>query len=74
MAQVIMGGGLSNFLPKAEYEKSDRKDGLNLVNAWIREREGRQQKYSVALKGSQLGEALASKPDYLLGEFRPGIF
>ncbi|GAB6019853.1 hypothetical protein CHUAL_001392 [Chamberlinius hualienensis] len=72
---VIMGGGRRHFLQNnyrdfrhsSDYGK--RKDGRNLINAWIQDKETRELPYRYVSTAEELDLVDTSRIDYLLGLF-----
>jgi len=65
---VIMGGGRRNFLPNTT-SGGRRQDGVNLVNEWKKDKEGRGLKHAHVDTKGDMGQVNVRDTDYLLGLF-----
>ncbi|KAI1280646.1 Alkaline phosphatase, tissue-nonspecific isozyme [Halotydeus destructor] len=64
--RVVLGGGMASFLP--EKEEGDRKDGRNLINVWLQEKEERQASHNYVTTRDDL-LTVDPKTEYLMGLF-----
>ncbi|KAI2811050.1 hypothetical protein BLOT_002220, partial [Blomia tropicalis] len=68
---VILGGGMRNFLDQRSNPIGMRKDGRNLIDQWLNDKRERGLSSKFIQDGQQLNEMNTNEIDYLLGLFSP---
>ena len=72
--QVLLGGGRRHWIPDTEFdseirsERGRRKDGKNLIDAWVWDKKDRDLHSEYVSDKQQFNKIDSKKTDYLLGK------